>query len=69
MKKKSNPLVDEIALEIQNLNYWEHYKAESDLARSLGSEHPKRLRIAKHSAEILEHTKSLQKKIKGNQKS
>ncbi len=60
----SAKLADTIKLEILQTNHLEHFKFKTDLARIFGAAHPKRLRIAESSSNLIEQMRILQSKIK-----
>ena len=59
--------MDEIALEILQYSYWEHYKMSQDLSLYLNLKHPKRVSLEAELNIIREKMKNIELKIKDNE--
>lgn len=60
--KKENKNINELELEILQANYLEHFKFEKDLSLILPVDHPKRVKLRKHTDEILQQIHKLKNK-------
>ena len=55
----NSPTSDQLKKEILLANYWMNVSFEKELAQIYGANHPKRIRIAKESNEIISKIRAL----------